>query len=334
MRALITGFSGQDGQFLSRLLLDKGYEVDGLVRKTIGRTKKTLYRNDNEAVNLVYGNIISQEDMERIFEKKYDEVYHLASQSDVGYSFIHPYETYRTNFIGTFNVFKQAFKKNPDVKIYFAGTSEMYGNPPTKPQNEVYPFNPVSPYAISKLGGFHMGKMYRKQGYFVANGILYNHESRLRGKNFVTQKIVHGIVDYLDRGKPFEIGNIYAKKDWGYAEDYVYGMYLMLQQDMPDDFVLATGEQHTVKDIFETILKYLHIHYEINNEGIFNEDNGEPIAIISPKYFRPLEAQNYCGDYSKAKTILKWKPEVKFKELIIHKMLLPVLTSSNIHEYL
>jgi GDPmannose 4,6-dehydratase len=320
--ALITGITGQDGYYLSRLLLKKGYEVHGIVRRITRESVEASGADESVNVTVHYGDVRDFNTIERIIQHvKPDELYHLASQSDVMYSFMRPDETYHTNIDGTLHVLN-ALRSHSNTRMYFAGTSEMFGQPKTKPQNETYPMFPRSPYAISKLAGFHSCRVYRDSYHtFISNGILFNHESPRRGPNFVTRKITLGIANYLKTGQPFSLGNIEAKKDWGYAEDYVEGMWMMLQHTTPDDFVLGTMEQHTVKEFLMVALSEAKIQaVEVSDSTgvteIVEDGVGRPIVIIDRNLYRPLEADNYMGDYTKANQLLGWQPKTRFKDLV------------------
>jgi len=314
--AFITGVTGQDGYYLSRFLLEKRYIVHSLVRKIARNSEKVF-----PAFEVHYGDITDANAVEEAIKKaKPDEVYHLASQSDVAYSFKHPDETYHTNIDGTLNVLNAVRKTG--AKMYFAGTSEMFGKPDTAPQNEEYPMIANSPYAVSKIAGYQTCVIYRKAyNMYISNGILYNHESPRRGSNFVTRKITLGIADYINYGASFELGNLDALKDWGYAGDYVKGMWMMLQQEHPDDYVLATNEQHSVYDFLMEALHVAGISATViidsdGNRKIIDTDEVRAIATVNKNLYRPIEADNYRGDYSKARDKLGWKPEVGFYKLV------------------
>lgn len=341
-KALITGITGQDGYYLNDFLAEKGYEVHGLVRKVVGRDETFLYKDPV----LHTGDIRESRSLENLlWDEQFDEIYHLAAQSDVAYSFTHPQETYDINITGTLNLMNAVKEFSHYSKVYFAGTSELYGKPERKPQDERYPFKPVSPYAVSKLAGFYTVSTYR-QAYdiFACSGILFNHESPLRGRNFVTQKIVKGLypftqLDYFNNHlpDPLELGNLDALKDWGHAKDYVRGMWMMLQHDKPDDYVLATGVQHTVREFLEATLDeydipYIHKGITLDDgsgqslfgkeayytykEPFLNSPKLIPMVTFNDKYKRPNEADNYMGDYSKAWHTLGWEPKITFEELI------------------
>ena len=325
MKAIITGISGQDGYFLTNLLYKKGYEIIGIIRRnssmSIGTIEK-LPRETKNRLNIEYGDLTDASFFARLLEKeKPDELYHLAAQSFVGYSFQNPASTYDVNISGTLNVANAIKDYSPKTKLYFAATSEMYGQPEITPQNEETPFKPRSPYAVSKLAGFCTMKTYREAyGLSISNGILFNHESEVRGPEFVSRKISKAVAK-IKTGKLdiLELGNLNARKDWGYAEDYVYGMWLMLNKDEGNDFVLGTGELHTVREFVELAFNEvgINIHWEgegPNETGV--SDEGKIIVKVNKKFFRPLESDNYLADYSKAKKLLNWKPSTSFKQLI------------------
>lgn len=315
-KALITGITGQDGRLLTKLLLSKGYEVTGIVRKVVGRDNSVI----PDGVEIIYADITDFHSLSRQLDIPgfiFDEVYHLAAQSDVAYSFEHPKETYDVNIGGTLNLLNAL--NNPG-RIYFAGTSELYGQPTTKPQNEEYPMRPRSPYAVSKLSGYWTCRNYR-EAYrdYISCGILFNHESEIRGPNFVTRKISLSIARYLRDGTPFRLGNLDARKDWGYAPDYVEGMWMMLQQDEPGDYVLATNEQHTVREFLNTALSVANIDYYVFADGgdpVYMDSHGRPIVTVDWQLYRPSEADNYQGDYSKAERVMGWKPRTRFEDLV------------------
>ncbi|AEF97054.1 GDP-mannose 4,6-dehydratase [Methanotorris igneus] len=324
--ALITGITGQDGYYLTKLLLEKGYEVHGIVRrnskKSLGNLEH-LSKEEKEQINIHWGDVTDSTFIDRtIKELKPDEVYHLAAQSFVGFSFENPKYTYDVNIGGTLNVVNAIKEYSPESKLYFAATSELYGKVQEIPQKETTPFYPRSPYAVSKLAGFWTVKNYRESyGLFMCNGILFNHESPMRGPEFVTRKISLGVAKiYYGLQKYIELGNLNAKRDWGFAGDYVYGMWLILQHHKPDDFVLATGETHSVREFVEKAFKVVDIEIEWEGKGVKevgkNADTGEVLVKVNPKYFRPAEVDILVGDYSKAKKELGWEPKVKFDELV------------------
>ncbi|ABR55983.1 GDP-mannose 4,6-dehydratase [Methanococcus aeolicus Nankai-3] len=325
-KAIITGITGQDGYYLTKLLLEKGYEVHGIVRRnsqnSLGNLEH-LPKEELEQINIHWGDITDNLFMDNVVKAvQPDEVYHLAAQSFVGFSFENPRFTYDVNIGGTLNVTNAVKEYAPSSKLYFAATSELYGKVQEIPQKETTPFYPRSPYGVSKLAGFWTIKNYRESyDLFMSNGILFNHESPMRGPEFVTRKITmavakisHGLQDFV------ELGNLSAKRDWGYAGDYVYGMWKILQHDKPDDFVLATNETHTVREFVENAFKVVGIDIEWEGEGV-NEigkdaNNGKVLVKVNPEFFRPAEVDILIGDYSKAKKELGWEPKVKFEELV------------------
>ena len=322
-RALITGITGQDGYFLSKLLLSKGYEVSGIIRRNSSMHQGTLEKLDPEGrkqIKIYYGDITDNNFIVSTIEKiKPDEIYHLAAQSFVGYSFENPTFTYHNNIMGTLNVLNAVKEKSINTKLYFAATSELFGKVTTAPQNEETPFMPNSPYAISKLAGYWTAKSYREAyNLFFCNGILFNHESEVRGPEFVTRKISMKVAK-ISKGEkePLVLGNLNSRKDWGYAKDFVEGMHLMLQQKKADDFVLATGEQHTVREFVEKAFKCINKEITWEGEGI-NEvgkekDSDRILVKVSKEFFRLIEAENFLGGYSKTKIILRLKTKNDLK---------------------
>lgn len=323
--AIVTGITGQDGYFLSRLLLSKGYEVHGVIRRNSSMSKGNLALLDEETIskiNIQYGDLTDANFLSKLLSKiRPDELYHLAAQSFVGYSFANPSSTYDVNIGGTLNVANAVKDYSPDTRLYFAGTSELYGQPKTTPQNENTPFEPRSPYAVSKLAGFWTIKTYREAyQLFMSNGIFFNHESEVRGPEFVTRKISMHVARYAigDRSV-LELGNLSARKDWGYARDFVEGMWRILDHKLPDDFVLGTGEVHTVREFVTEAFSNIDIDVVWKGSGV-NEigiSKSEDLLVkVNKEFFRPLESDNYVADYSKAKRLLGWSPKVKFQELV------------------
>ncbi|WP_421077856.1 GDP-mannose 4,6-dehydratase [Methanothermococcus sp. Ax23] len=325
-KAIITGITGQDGYYLTKLLLEKGYEVHGIVRRnsqnSLGNLEH-LSQEEKEQINIHWGDITDNLFMDNVVKAvQPDEVYHLAAQSFVGFSFENPRFTYDVNIGGTLNVANAVKEYAPSSKLYFAATSELYGKVQEIPQKETTPFYPRSPYGVSKLAGFWTIKNYRESyDLFMSNGILFNHESPMRGPEFVTRKITMAVARIYRGLQDFvELGNLSAKRDWGYAGDYVYGMWKILQHDKPDDFVLATNETHTVREFVENAFKVVGIDIEWEGEGV-NEvgkdaNTGKVLVKVNPEFFRPAEVDILIGDYSKAKKELGWEPKVKFKELV------------------
>lgn len=325
MKAIITGITGQDGYFLSKLLLSKGYEVHGIIRRNSSMSIGTLSYLDKELMNRIsihYGDLTDASFLSNILEEiKPEEMYHLAAQSFVGYSFQNATSTYDVNIGGTLNVANAVKDYSPDTRLYFAATSELFGQPKETPQNENTIFQPRSPYAVSKLAGLWTMRTYRDAyNLFMSNGILFNHESEMRGPEFVTRKISRAVarVNAGDRS-PLELGNLNARKDWGYAEDYVDGMWKILNHKYADDFILGTGELHTVRDFVEESFNLIdeELHWRgsgINEVGLSRKD--EVLVKVNKQFFRPLESDNYVADFSKAEKELGWKPKTRFKELI------------------
>ena len=325
MKAVLTGISGQDGYFLTKLLLSKGYEVHGIIRRnssmsigTLSFLEKTLF----DQVHIHYGDLTDANFLATLLsELKPDELYHLAAQSFVGYSFQNPSSTYDVNIGGTLNVANAVKDFSPDTRLYFAATSELFGQPKDTPQNENTPFLPRSPYAVSKLAGLWTIRTYRDAyNLFMSNGILFNHESEMRGPEFVTRKITKAVarINNGDR-TPIELGNLNARKDWGYAKDYVEGMWKILNYKYADDFVLGTGELHTVREFVEESFSLIGIkmHWRgsgVNEVGLTDED--EVLVKVNKQFFRPLESDNYVANYDKAKNELGWTPTTRFKDLV------------------
>lgn len=310
-RALITGITGQDGTYLAKLLLEKGYEVFGLYRRTSSpNIWRILSLDIEEKVRLIPGDMTDMASISNaIIQSNPDEIYNLAAQSFVSTSFEQPLVTAQVDGIGVVMLLEAVKQINKQIKVYHASTSELYGNCKyhinDSKLNENDLFWPMSPYAASKLYAFHQIRIYREAyGMFAVNGILFNHESPLRGLEFVTRKITNALARVkLGLQKEIKLGNLDSQRDWGYAPEYVEAMWLMLQQDTPDDFVIATGEKHSVKEFVELACKYL----ELSPHDIISQDK---------KFFRPLDVNYLIGDASKAKQVLKWLPSVTFKELV------------------
>ena len=323
--ALITGITGQDGSYLAEFLLEKGYEVHGVYRRVsitnMGRIEHILNR-----ITLHEGDLSDSSSLIRIIkEVKPDEIYNLAAQSHVQMSFDVPEYSGDVDAIGVLRILEavRILGLEKTTRIYQASTSELYGKVEEVPQNENTPFHPYSPYAVAKQYGFWITKEYREAyNMFACNGILFNHESERRGENFVTRKITlaagriaEGLQDHL------ELGNMDSLRDWGYAKDYVECMWLILQQDEPDDFVIATGEQHTVRDFTEKAFKANDMTIRWEGKGLeekgYNAETGKLLVSINPAWFRPTDVVNLWGDPTKAKTILGWNPlKTKYEELV------------------
>jgi GDPmannose 4,6-dehydratase len=328
-KALITGITGQDGSYLTELLLEKGYEVHGIIRRSssfnTGRIDH-LY-NDlnilNKTLFLHYGDLNDASSLSRLIEKiKPDEIYNLGAQSHVKVSFDVPEYTGETTGLGTLRLLDAIKDSGIKTKFYQASSSEMFGLVQEVPQKETTPFYPRSPYGVAKVYSYWITKNYRESyNLFAVNGILFNHESPRRGKTFVTRKVINGLVKIkLGIEDQLLLGNLEAKRDWGYAKDYVYGMYLMMQAETPDDYILATGETHSIRELVELSCQILEINLRWEGSGLnevgIDQDTGKVIIAIDPKYFRPAEVDLLIGDYSKAKKELNWEPKVKFAELV------------------
>jgi GDPmannose 4,6-dehydratase len=304
-KALITGITGQDGSFLAELLLEKGYEVHGLVRRS---SSFNTWRIDHirDRLALHYGDLVDQNSLARTLETiEPQEVYNLAAQSHVKVSFEMPEYTTDVTGLGVLRLLDAVRELGLPVRVYQAGSSEMYGLVQETPQTERTPFHPRSPYGISKVFGHWMAVNYREgYGQHVSNGILFNHESPRRGENFVTRKITMAVAAIKQgHSKELRLGNLDAKRDWGYAKDYVEAMWLMLQQPKPDDYVVATGETHSVREFLEEAFGCVGLAWK-------------DYVKVDPKYFRPAEVDMLLGDSTKARRVLGWKPKVSFKELV------------------
>jgi GDPmannose 4,6-dehydratase len=322
-RALITGITGQDGSYLAEFLIKKGYEVYGLVRRT---SNDPLMRIDDLSIHgkikLVSGSLRDLNAVSRVMDQVVpDEVYNLAAQSHVGVSFDCPEETLDINYYGVGRVVNEAIRVNPKVRIYQASTSEMFGKS-KPPQNEETPFQPVSPYAEAKLKAHEDFVVhYREKGYYICSGILFNHESPRRGSHFVTRKITISLAKIkLGLQDNMELGNLDAKRDWGYALDYVEAMWLMLQQDKPNDFVIATGKSHSVREFVELAAAELGIGISWSGSGLeekgMDKLTGKVIVKINPKFYRPAEVDFLLGDATKAKEMLGWEPKTDLRALV------------------
>lgn len=304
--AIITGVTGQDGSYLSEFLLDKGYRVIGIKRRTsLISTDRIDHLLSNENFKLEYGNLIDSGNIYRLILKhEPDEIYNLGAQSHVRVSFETPEETSEIVAMGTLRILEAIRNINPKIKFYQASSSEMFGDNPAHPQDENTRLMPASPYACAKVFGHNIVRNYRESyGIHASSGILFNHESPMRGETFVTRKITLAAARIkLGLQDKLYLGNLDAKRDWGFAGDYVEAMWLMLQQDKPDDYVISTGETHTVREFLENVFDHAGLNV------------GEHVEIDS-RLFRPQEVPYLLGDSSKAKKILKWEPKIKFKEL-------------------
>lgn len=324
-KALITGITGQDGSYLAEFLLEKGYEVHGLIRRSsTDNTERINHLLDGpKKVTLHYGDMTDGSSLIRLLYRiEPTEVYNLAAQSYVKVSFDTPEFTTDVNAVGTVRLLESIREVNPGIKFYQASSSELFGKVQEKPQNENTPFYPRSPYAASKLYAYWITVNYREAyNLFACNGILFNHESPRRGKNFVTRKITTSIADIL-AGKLdcLYLGNLDAKRDWGFAGDYVKAMWLILQQDEPDDYVVATGETHTVREFCELAFRNAGIDLVWEGQGLdekgVDKATGRVLVKVSSEFFRPTEVDLLLGDPSKAKKKLGWKPKTSFEELV------------------
>ncbi len=334
--AFVTGITGQDGSYLSELLLEKNYKVYGIQRRT-SLFNTTRIDKIRDKLNMRYGDMSDGAGLSNYIYEILNtnlnfevfEIYNLAAQSHVKISFEIPEYTGEVDGMGVMKLL-EIIRTVPDdvrkkIKFYQAGTSELYGDVLETPQNENTPFNPVSPYACAKLYAYYMVKTYR-EGYnmFAVNGILFNHESSRRGENFVTMKIVNGVKDIFSGKKQYiELGNIYSKRDWGHAKDYVYGMWLMLQQENPDDYVLATNNTITVKEFVNKAFKFkgITLRWKGNDINEVALDKNNVVRVkINPKYYRPCEVNLLLGDASKAQTNLGWKRKYDNMDKLIKEM--------------
>ena len=326
-KALITGITGQDGSYLAELLLEKKYEVHGITRRaSISNTSRIDHLLAAHAVTLHDGDLTDSSSLIRIIGMvQPDEIYNLAAQSHVQVSFDVPEYSGDVDAIGVLRILEavRILGLTKKTKIYQAATSELYGKVEEVPQKETTPFHPYSPYAVAKQYGFWITKEYREAyGMFAVNGILFNHESERRGENFVTRKITlaagriaEGLQDHL------ELGNMDSLRDWGYAKDYVECMWMILQHDMPEDFVIATGEQHTVRDFTEKAFAANGIRLRWEGKGLeekgYDAETGRMLVCVNPEWFRPTDVDNLWGDPTKAKTVLGWNPQkTSYEELV------------------
>lgn len=333
-KALITGITGQDGSYLAELLLSKGYEVHGIIRRSstfnAARIKhlESLHKYQHlgpSKLTLHYGDLTDSSNLNRILEKvRPDEIYNLAAQSHVRTSFDIPEYTGQVTGIGALRLLDAIRGVGINTKFYQASSSEMYGKAIELPLSERSPFYPRSPYGVAKVYAYWITKNYRESyGVFAVNGILFNHESPRRGENFVTRKITRGLSRInLGKDEKLFLGNLDAKRDWGHAEDYVEGMWRMLQHHTADDYVLATGETHTVREFVEKTAERLGMKLMWKGKGLkevgIDTNTGKEIIAINPIHFRPAEVDILLGDYSKAKKILGWKPTTLFEDLVIN----------------
>ena len=322
--ALITGITGQDGSYLAELLLEKGYEVHGIVRRS---SLINTHRIDHiyDSIHLHYGDLTDSTNIVRVIQKvQPNEIYNLGAQSHVKVSFEMPEYTADVDGVGTLRVLEavRLLGMEDRVRIYQASTSELYGLVQETPQSETTPFYPRSPYGVAKLYGFWIVKNYRESyGMHCSSGILFNHESPRRGETFVTRKITQGLSRIsVGLQECLYLGNLDAKRDWGHAKDYVEAMWLMLQQDEPEDYVIATGIQYSVREFVEAAAPYFGMKIEWMGEGLsevgYDWNTKKAVIRVDSKYFRPAEVETLLGDATKAKEKLGWEPKISFKELV------------------
>ena len=322
--ALITGITGQDGSYLAELLLEKGYEVHGIVRRaSLINTHRIDHIYDD--IHLHYGDLTDATNIIGVIKKvEPDEIYNLGAQSHVKVSFETPEYTGNVDGLGTLRILEavRLLGMEDQVRIYQASTSELYGLVQEVPQRETTPFYPRSPYGVAKLYGYWIVKNYRESyGLHASSGILFNHESPRRGETFVTRKITRGL-SRISTGQQdvLSLGNLDARRDWGHAKDFVEAMWLMLQQDQPDDYVIATGVQYSVRDFVDAAAPYFGFKIEWMGEGLnevgYDWNTKRPIIKVDPKYFRPAEVESLLGDATKAKEKLGWEPKTSFTELV------------------
>jgi GDPmannose 4,6-dehydratase len=324
--ALITGCTGQDGSYLTELLLEKDYEVHGIIRRSSSiNTSRIDHVYDHPNLKLHYGDVTDSLSLTSVIQRvEPDEIYNLAAQSHVKVSFETPEYTAQVDALGTLRILEavRLLGLEDYTRIYQASTSELYGLVQEIPQKETTPFYPRSPYGVAKIYGYWIIKNYREAyNMFACTGILFNHESPRRGHNFVTKKIVDGLRN-ISKGKQdiLYLGNLNAKRDWGHAKDYVRAMWMMLQHNEPDDFVIATGEQYSVRDFVEACAPHFKMSIYWEGEGLneigYDRFTCQPVVKVDPRYFRPTEVETLLGDATKAKEVLGWKPEYTFEKLV------------------
>ncbi|MDU1277992.1 MAG: GDP-mannose 4,6-dehydratase [Clostridium sp.] len=328
--ALITGITGQDGSYLAELLLEKGYEVHGIVRRhsTINTSRiDHLFENQeigNKKLFLHHGDLTDSSNLNRLIEKiKPVEIYNLAAQSHVAVSFEVPEYTAEATGVGTLRLLDAIRESGVKCKFYQASTSELFGGlPESAPQSEKTPFYPKSPYGVAKLYSYWITVNYRESyDMFACNGVLFNHESPRRGETFVTRKITRAVASIMSgKQEKLSLGNLDAKRDWGFAGDYVYGMWLILQQEKPQDYVLATNETHTVREFVELAFAEVGIEIEWKGTGVnekgYDKETGKLLVDVNPRYFRPAEVELLWGDATKAERELGWERKISFKNLV------------------
>lgn len=334
-KAFITGITGQDGSYLTDFLLKKEYIVHGLMRRaSVFNTERIEYHMNNANLILHHGDLTDSSNLNRLLTKiKPDEIYNLGAQSHVKVSFDVPEYSADVDGIGALRLLDAIRESHINTKFYQASTSELFGKAQEIPQNENTPFYPRSPYAVAKLFAYWIVRNFREAyNLFAVNGILFNHESPRRGKTFVTKKITMAVAKIVNgKQEKLILGNLNAKRDWGYAPEYVESMWLMLQQEKPDDYVIATGECHTVREFCyyafkEAGIKIIWKGEGVNEKGI-DSKSGKILIEVSPAYYRPTETELLLGDYTKAKNKLGWSPKIKFEELV------KLMVKSDMKEY-
>ena len=325
-KVLITGIGGQDGYFLTKLLLTKGYNIHGLVRENpsngIGALRH-LKPSQRSQLVVHESNIASKEFIDALVaENQFDEIYHLAAQSSVARSILHPRETIETNVLGLTNIATSIRDRSPQTRLLFTGSSEMFGDITSGKQSEITPAQPQSPYGLTKEFGYQLVRTYRKHyGLWAATAILFNHESEFRGEQFVTKKIVQSAFRIAGgSGEILSLGNIYAERDWGYARDYMDGVARIMERSSPDDFVFATGELHSVKDFVTTAFQHIGIDLVWSGNGLDevakNHSNNQLLVRIDEQFYRPGDIKGTCGDASKARRLLGWEFKTNLNSII------------------
>jgi GDPmannose 4,6-dehydratase len=314
--AIVTGITGQDGSYLAELLLSKGYVVHGIKRRSSSlNTQRIDHIFDHPNLELHYGDVTDSMCLTRLFNQiKPDEIYNLAAQSHVAVSFEQPEYTAQVDAMGTMRVLEAVRLLDLKCKVYQASTSELYGGVTSTKLNEDSPMVPKSPYACAKLYAYWMVRNYREAyNMYAVNGILFNHESARRGETFVTRKITRGIANWLKTGQPIRLGNVHAVRDWGHAKDYVEAMWLMLQQDVPKDYVIATGMAYSVKEFVNICMHTLGKKVEWSGTGAYVD--GSPLVRIDRRYYRPSEVNHLLGDSTRARTDLGWEPKYNIQSI-------------------
>jgi GDPmannose 4,6-dehydratase len=325
--AVITGVTGQDGSYLAELLLDKGYDVHGIVRRASTFNRQRIDhlrgRGGGRRLELHYGDLGDTESLVTVLQKvRPDEVYNLAAQSHVAISFDMPTYTGEVTGLGTIRLLEAIRQTVPETRFYQASSSELFGKVHEVPQRESTPFHPRSPYAVAKLYSFWATVNYREAyEFFAVNGILFNHESPRRGENFVTRKITRAVAEIMaGRRKHVALGNLDACRDWGYAGDFVEAMWMMLQADRPDDYVVGTGETHSVREFAELAFAEVGVQLDWQGEGLhevgIDPSTGEKRVVVNPRYFRPAEVDQLLADPTRVKQELGWQPKISFQELV------------------